>query len=201
MCVKRVNNLRRSRLLLLSKNINVCAPQGFESVPAEPYVRGSRSREVMIMRISPHASVLVYVEGPRVLCRTIDNALSRAVPVACNTLLNTLEFIKAWFTSTASIILNEILAKGLILIIFGSFKVSPDDCVITRLCKFANLFDDVLISAGKYRIDESTPFASFCRILEGYKVMIRLRGFLKDFLILKKSVSRSRSLSNFSAAE
>jgi hypothetical protein len=66
--------------------------------------------------------------------------------------------------------------------------VSPDDCVITRLCKFVNLFDDVLITAGKYRIDESTPFASFCRILEGYKAMIRLRGLLKDFLILEKSV-------------
>jgi hypothetical protein len=78
------------------------------------------------MRISPHASVLVYVEGPRVLCRTIDNALSRAVPVACNTLLSTLEFIKAWFASTASIILDEILAKRLILIIFRSFRVSPN---------------------------------------------------------------------------
>jgi hypothetical protein len=140
------------------------------------------------MRISPHASVLVYVEGPRVLCRTIDNALSRAVPVACNTLLSTLKFIKAWFASTASIILDEVLAKRLILIIFGSFRVSPDDCVITRLCKFVDLFDDILITAGKYRIDESTPFASFCRILEGYKAMTRLRDLLKDFLVLKKSV-------------
>jgi hypothetical protein len=70
----------------------------------------------------------------------------------------------------------------------GLFSLSSDDCVITRLCKLVDLFDDVLITAGKYRIDESTPFASFCRILEGYKAMTRLRGLLKDFLVLKKSV-------------